>query len=419
MKKRVVIYGINYAPEIAGVGRYTGEIGAYLASQGHDVCAITAPPHYPGWRLQQNSRVLSWRAEELDGVRVYRCPLYLTAKMHGLRRLLAPLSFALSSAPVAFAQILKRRPDVVIVVEPTLFVAPVAVLAARLVGARTILHVQDLEVEAAFAMGHLRADGPLKRLASWFDRKATAAFDQVVTISNRMAEKIVRKGVDPSKLTIVRNWVDVEAVRPMPTAMGYRQELGIPTDKFVALYSGNIGAKQGVRVVLEAARELADRSDILVVIAGQGPMRAEVAAQAAILPNLQVLDFQPESRFSEFLSIADAHLLPQEKDAADLLLPSKLGGMLASGRPVIVTADAQTELAEFLGDTCVFSPPGDAQALARSLESLQRGHPVVHQEPRRIQLAQALAKSTLIRAFTEAVLPPSPTNRTTSALAAA
>lgn len=338
----VLIYGINYAPEIAGVGRYTGEIGAHLVARGHAVTVVTAPPHYPGWRPLAGYSAARWSFEAVEGAKVYRCPLYLDARMKGVKRLLAPLSFALSSAPAAFWQILRRRPKVVLIVEPTLFVAPIGLMAARLTGARTVLHVQDLEVEAAFAVGHLGAGGALARVAMAFDRAMARRFDRVVTISNRMAEKIVAKGVAPERVRVVRNWVDVDKIRPLSAPSPYRTELGIGEDAFVALYSGNIGAKQGVRLLIEAAERLERDPRIVFVVAGEGPMKPAVAEAAARLPNLKVLPFQPEARFSEFLSLADLHLLPQEREAADLLLPSKLGGMLASGRRIVATADPGT-----------------------------------------------------------------------------
>ncbi len=419
MRKRVLIYGINYAPELAGVGRYSGEIGAHMAAEGHDVVVVTAPPHYPGWRVQPGYRN-SWSYEQLAGAAVYRCPLYLSDQMGGIRRLLAPLSFALFSAPVALWQGLRRRPEVIIAVEPTLFAAPVALLVARLVGARIVLHVQDLEVEAAFAVGHLGGGGPLAELAGVFDRTMTRGFDRIITISNKMAQKIEAKGVPGEKITIVRNWVDLEQVRPDLDASSYRRCLGISPDTFVALYSGNLGAKQGVRLLWEAAQRLKHRKDILFLVAGDGPMRRDLERAAAELPNLKLVGFQPEARFGEFLSVADVHLLPQEREAADLLLPSKLGGMLASGKPAIVTADPGTELADFLDGSCELTPPGDSNALASAITRAADGPSDPGRRAHRLRLADQLAKSSGIKAFTHSALfLPSPGAPTAARLEAA
>lgn len=402
--KRVVIYGMNYAPEIAGVGRYTGEIGEHFAACGHDVTVITTPPHYPGWRAQEGHTAKRWTSEVVAGARVYRCPLYLHEDMGGIRRMLAPLSFALASAPVALWQIIRRRPDVVLAVEPTLFVAPMALLGARLIGAKAVLHIQDLEVEAAFAMKHLGGGGRLAKLAAAFDRAMTRGFDRVITISNRMAEKVVAKGVPAEKVQVIRNWVDVGQIRPDIDASAYRRELGLSRSDFVALYAGNLGAKQGVGLLIAAAKALAGQQDIVFVIAGDGPMRRELEAAAVELPNVRLLPFQAEDRFGEFLRIADLHVLPQERDAADLLLPSKLGGMLASGRRILVTADAGTELATFLGNSCYFTPPGDAEALASEITRIAREPASPAKEAERLSRARALSKERGINEFEAAAL---------------
>ncbi|HUZ13467.1 MAG TPA: WcaI family glycosyltransferase [Caulobacteraceae bacterium] len=407
MRRRILVYGMNYAPEIAGVGRYTGEIGEHLAGLGHEVCVITTAPHYPGWRALGPGSPSRWRRESLAGAEVYRCPVWLHVQMRGLRRLIAPLSFALSSAPVAFWQILTRRPEVVIAVEPTLLVAPAALLFGRLVGARLVLHVQDLEVDAAFAVGHLKGGGWVQRLAEAFERRALAGFERVITISHRMGERLAAKGVRCDRIAVVRNWVDLDAIRP--TAGGraaYRAELGLAEDAFVVLYAGAIGAKQGVRLLLDTARELGTRRDIVFVVAGEGPMKPDLEAAACTLPNLRVLGFQPQPRFGDFLAAADLHLLLQERAAADLVLPSKLGAMLASGRPIVVTADADTELAEFLGASCAFTPPGDAPALARTIARLAAVPACPRQSAERLARARLLDKQAAIAEFATGALGP-------------
>ncbi|MGH6971547.1 MAG: WcaI family glycosyltransferase, partial [Caulobacteraceae bacterium] len=387
-RRGVLVYGMNYAPEVTGVGRYTGEIGEELAAAGWDVCVVTTPPHYPSWSAKPASSARRWRRETLSGALVYRCPVWLHRKMWGVRRLIAPASFALSSAPVAAWQILKRRPGLVIVVEPTLLVAPAALLFGKLVGARVVLHAQDLEVDAAFAVGHLRG-GMAWRLAAAFERLTVARFDRVVTISRRMAERIAAKGVRAERIVVVRNWVDLGQIQAKTGASAYRAELGLAEDAFVALYSGALGAKQGLKLLLEAARRLSERPDVVFVVAGEGPMRPELEKAAAGLTNLKVLDLQPAERFGEFLALADAHLLLQERGAADLVLPSKLGGMLASGRPIVVTGEAGTELAEFLAGACAFIPPGDPAALAAAVATMASERPRDLARKRRLALARS------------------------------
>jgi colanic acid biosynthesis glycosyl transferase WcaI len=371
---RIVLYGMNYAPELLGVGRFSGELGAYLARLGCGVTAITSPPHYPSWSTSLPHRAGRYGRETIGGVEVVRCPIWLRKGMRGLSRLLAPASFALSSLPVAFWQIGRHRPDVVLVVEPTLLVAPAALVAATLFGAKTVLHVQDLEVDAAFAVGHLRGAGWLN-LMRRVERFLISRFDAVVTISHQMQRKLEEKGVEPRRLSLVRNWVDLEKIRPTDGPNPFRNELGVPETTLVALYAGSVGAKQGLDVMLDAAARLAAETGILFVIAGDGPAKDGLAARYGHLRNVRFLPMQPEDRLGALMNFADLHVLPQSCGAADLVLPSKLGGMLASGRNLLVTADDNTELHDFLNGAAVLVPSGDSEAMAREIARLARDRP--------------------------------------------
>ena len=364
-RPRVLIYSINYAPEPIGVGRYTSEFGSYLVGQSTDVEVITAVPHYPGWSVR-DSYSNRYLVEEVFGARVIRCPLLLRSKMGGIWRLLAPLSFAFTSAPVAIWRILTRCPDVVLCVEPTLFCAPAALFASKLVGARTVLHVQDLEIDAAFAVGHLRG-GLFEKVAGWFERAMLRRFDAVVTISNRMREGLQAKGIATERLSVVRNWVDLGKIKPLFGRSGFRDELELADDDFVILYSGNIGPKQALHLLLEVAVHLAEYKKLVFIVAGEGPEKQRLMQTYGYLANVRFLALQPEERLCELLNLADAHVLPQRAGTADLVLPSKLGGMLASGKPSIVMADRNTELWEFLGDCAILISSGDIASLERAI----------------------------------------------------
>ncbi len=400
----ILIYTMNYAPEAVGAGRVTAEIGAYLEAEGHDVTVVTTPPHYPEWRLRPPERPYRWRKERWGRQTIYRCPLRLSQTMSGVNRLLAPLSFAINSAPVVAWRILRRQPEAVLCVEPTLLAAPVALLAAKLVGARTVLHVQDLEVDAAYAVGHLTKLSWLKPLAYGFERTVLRRFDELVTISSSMAARLATKGVVRERIALVRNGVDLARIRPLAHPSPYRRELGIADGERVVLYSGSLTAKADFGAVLGAVEALAARRDVKFVIAGAGPLKSAIEAKAATLPNLISLPLQPESRMAEFLALADLHLLPQAAGTADLVLPSKLGAMLASGRAILATAERRSEIGAFLGDAASLTPPGDAAALARAIvEALDGEAATAAQVARRLALAARLSKRDSLRAM-EALL---------------
>lgn len=365
MRKRLLIHGINFFPEFIGVGKYTGELAFFLASRGHDVEVVTAPPHYPGWAVRRPHRWWRYSNETVRGVVVRRCPIVAKNAGAGLWRLIAPVSFAVCAAPVVFWRILRTRPHAVLCIEPTLFSAPAALLAAKLIRARCVLHVQDLEIDAAFAVGPLRARG-LQRACLAVERMLLRRFDRIVTISAQMRAALIAKGADARRVEIVRNWVDLKAVsvQPQRACNRFRYELELKPADRVALYAGHLGAKQALTVLLDAARHLERHRDVVVVIAGAGPERDRLIEAAAGSPNVKFLPLQPPERFNDLLALADVHVLPQHRAAADLVLPSKLGPMLASGRPIAVTADAGTELADMLSDIAFVVPAGEGKLLA-------------------------------------------------------
>jgi colanic acid biosynthesis glycosyl transferase WcaI len=364
---RVLIHGINYAPELIGVGRYTRDFAEYLAEHGCAVEVITAVPHYPGWWVRPPFSNFRYWIETTNGVRIIRCPLLLHRSGRGLWRLLIPLSFAVAAAPVVLWRILRSRPQIVLIVEPTLLSAPSAILAAKIVGARRVLHVHDLEVEAAFAVGHL-SNGVLRRLAEALDRFLIRRFHVIVTLSDRMRDSIVKKRPKAARVEVIRNWVDMRNIRPVKGSNSFRQELGLKEDDFVVLYAGQIGPKQSLHLVFEAVEQVGTDSRIHFVVAGEGALKTEFEQRYGGRPNVHFLPLQPEERLNELLNLANLHVLPQHRGASDLVPPSKLGGMLlATERPVLVTADQDTELYYLLKDVAILVPSGDAAALARGI----------------------------------------------------
>ena len=131
-RKRILVAAINYAPELIGCGKYTTELCEFLASRGHEVTVVTAPPHYPGWRVLPPYKSWAYAAEQINGVRVIRCPLLAKGGGRGPWRLIGPISFGVSAVPVLIWRILRDRPDAVFCIEPTLFSAPIALLFSRL-----------------------------------------------------------------------------------------------------------------------------------------------------------------------------------------------------------------------------------------------------------------------------------------------
>lgn len=367
---KILLYGVNFAPEPTGIGKYTGEMAAWLAAAGHEVRVVTAPPYYPAWKVGQGHSARAYRREQWQGVSVWRCPIWVPAQPGGAKRVLHLLSFAASSLPVMLRQVF-WRPDVVWTAAPAFACTPGALLAARLSGAPAWLHVQDYEVDVAFDMGLLRGK-LLRTLVTGTERWLLRRFDVVSSISRRMLKRAAEKGVAPARINFFPNWVDIAAITPQPVGQSpYRAELGIAPEAVVALFSGTLGAKQGLHLLPEAARALAQRAPQLVfVICGDGVTKPALEAACAGLPNVRLLPLQPKERLNDLLAAADIHLLPQDAGVADLVMPSKLTAMLSSGRPVVTTAHPGTELAEVVGRCGLVAAPGDPTAFFTALATL-------------------------------------------------
>ncbi len=394
---RVLLYALNHAPEPIGVGKYMGEVAEWLAARGHEVRVITAPPYYPTWRVAEGYSGLRYSRELRDGCTVFRCPLWVPRRTSAANRILHLLSFALSSLPVALWQGLVWRPAAVMAVEPPFFCAPAAWAAARLGKAKAWLHVQDFELDIAFELGIFHSKA-FRALVEGFERLVLRHFDAVSSISRRMCAHLEDKSVAKSRIVLFENWVDTAAVYPLDAPSPMRAELGIAPDAVVALYAGNMGEKQGLETILDAARSLTARQDIQVVLSGDGAASARYRALAHGQPNVRFLGLQPEGRFNDLLNLADIHLLPQRVDAADLVMPSKLAGMLGSGRAVIAGAVPGTEIAEALEGCGVLVPPGDAQAMAAAIERL------ADDPDRRRALGQAAREAAIARWDKQAIL---------------
>jgi colanic acid biosynthesis glycosyl transferase WcaI len=365
---KILLYTANFAPEPTGIGKYSGEMAAWLVSQGHQVRVVAAPPYYPSWKVSKGYAWPPYQRENWQGVHVWRAPLWVPAHPSGLARLLHLLTFVVSSLPIMLWQIL-WRPNIVMTVAPALMCAPTGWLVARLSGGKAWLHIQDFEVDVAFEM-NLLTGKLLKRLVHGFERFLLGRFDKVSTISNRMLDKLKHKGLTDNCLELFPNWVDISKVFPLSEPSSYREELNIKPDVKVVLFSGTLGNKQGLMVIPKVAQRLSHRQDVVFVICGDGVLKPQLKKACKALSNVRFIPLQPFNRLGQILGLADIHLLPQSPEATDLVLPSKLSGMLASGIPIIATCKSDTEIASVVTQCGIVVPPEDDTALAIALEQL-------------------------------------------------
>jgi colanic acid biosynthesis glycosyl transferase WcaI len=343
-KMKVLLNSLNYAPELTGIGKYNDEMCQAFVKNGIDVTAIIAPPYYPEWQVSPGYRKFWYQKSKVHGVKLIRCPLYVPNDVTTIKRFIHLCSFAFTAALAIITQLF-NRPNIVMLVQPTLFCAPFALIFAKLIGAKTIMHIQDFEVDAMFGLGMAR-EGKIKNVAKWLESWLLKRFDAISTISYSMIEITKAKGVDERKIIYFPNWSDIEFVTPNSDGSALKKEWGFKASDTVILYAGNIGHKQGLEMVLEAAQYYREQTNIKFLLVGAGSYAATLKDLAVRqeLNNVFFKPLQPWANVPQMLALADIHLVVQKKGAADAVLPSKLTNILSAGGHALVTAERHTEL---------------------------------------------------------------------------
>lgn len=367
---RILLYSISYTPEIAGSGRYNGELTEWLAKRGHQVDVITAHPYYPEWQVRNEYKKKYWLVEKKGNLTVYRSPLYVPKQVTGKTRIIHELSFVLSSV-VHWTKLFFTKYDAIIGVCPPFHIGLFPYLVSRLKSVPFLFHVQDLQVDAARELGLIKNERILGFLDS-MERFILVNADKVSSISEGMKRNIIRKGVQAENYFMLPNWVDIKLIKPIPISESLKYELGFQSTDKIALYSGNIGEKQGLEILPEVARFLQDQPDIKIVIFGEGAARSRLEQLIKTHSLNNIFLYPPIENFEDLpkvLAMADVHLVVQRKAASDLVMPSKLVTILSVGGASIVSADAGTSLSDViieneLGWTI---EPENAQVLANAI----------------------------------------------------
>jgi colanic acid biosynthesis glycosyl transferase WcaI len=398
---KLLLYSINYAPELTGIGKYNAEMCEWFVKNGHQVRVVTAQPYYPEWKVFPGYKAWRYSRETVNGVHVTRCPLWVPKHPGALKRALHLWSYACSSVFGLLKQ-LRFKPDVVFFIEPTFFCFPGALMMSKLSAAKPVLHIQDFEIEVAFSLGMMKCNFLQKLLLkfeSWVFRKCCI----VSTITPIMRQKLLEKSVPEEKAVLFPNWADTDNIKPLPYVSPLRAQLNIKADKIVALYSGNMGEKQGLEIIIELANQLVEDTSLVFVMCGAGSYldNLKKRAQDYKLNNILWLDLQPLDKLNNLLNLADIHLLPQRADVKDQVMPSKLLGMLASGRPILATAFPNTQLynvVKLTGMTCL---PNDLQELAKNLKELAGSQDLRAQlgYQARMYAEQNFSKEVILKAY--------------------
>lgn len=367
---KLLVYGINYYPEIIGTGKYNTEMCEWFASMGHSVDVITALPYYPQWEVYPEYKNKKWHKEIINGVNVNRAPLYVPAKVTGKTRVMHELSFGLSTLyywiPIFF-----RRYDVVIGVCPPFQTGLYPYLYSICKNKIFIYHIQDLQVDTAKNLRMLNNRGLLYilgKIENYLLRKSTL----ISTISEGMRNNIIAKGINKDAILLFPNWVDTEFIRPLNREESLRKEWGFQDDDRIVMYSGNIGVKQGLDIVINVANRFRNSKKLYFILVGEGAGKDKLVELAGRnkLKNVRFYPVQPNEELPQLLASADIHLIIQRRLASDLVMPSKLTGILSSGGAAIITAEKGSALYEVINinNIGILIEPDDEESLYRAVK---------------------------------------------------
>ncbi len=372
-----------FPPEELSMALLVHELAHATAARGHEVHVLTG---YPNWPVGKPMPPYSaWRRtrEQLGGVTVHRVPFLASPNGPLWRRLLDFKSFEFS------VRILGRslaRPDLIHVHVPPNEDALAAAALARHFDCPFVLHVQDVQPDGAIEIGSLRnplAIGVLRRQESSLYERAA----HVVTLGNALRGRILEKGVAATKVSVLPNWIDAQALAPMDRMNPLRAEWGIPEDRFVALYAGTFGRVHGTSQLLDAAERLRTDAQVMFLLVGQGHdfEQNRKLVQSRDLQNVIVKEFVPRARLSELQAIADVSLVTLRRGLGSISVPSKVLGYMAAGRPVIGLVDSGSDTATLLRDAgCgIVLDPGDVVGLVRELRALAGDPSLAHERGRR------------------------------------
>jgi len=368
---RILLIVNQFPPDVNSTGQLMAELAARWVEWGHEVSVVTSLPHYQDFRIEAAYRSKLYQRDPVGGLEVFRLWVYAPGKKSMLNRLISYLSFAAGATLIGWLR--RDSWDVILCANGGFFTG----IAAWLIGASKaipfIYNVQDLYPEVPVAAGQLRnrhAIEILRRIEAFMYRKAR----RVSVISTAMRDNLLGKNLAPEKITVISNFVDCEFIRPMARANEFSQVHGLD-NKFVVMHAGNLGYVYDFDSFLRAAKALEQERDIVFLIVGEGVAKAalERRAQKLRLSNVLFLPFQPRQQLPWLRATADIQVSLYKSGAARHSMPSKIYEIMASGRPLLASAERHSAVWQLVQDTgcgiCV--EPENAEQLTAAIRRLR------------------------------------------------
>lgn len=367
----IVVLCPHFAPDTAPTGAVMTRIVEEFVAAGEQVHVVTALPWYRSHAIDDGWGGRLVRRETTAWGTITRVhPFPGKSKSNLVRRALGFAAFsAVSGVRTLCAGGIRRRPSAVIAMSPPLTLGLTGWLAARLRRCPMIFNIQDVFPDAAVETGAI-TNSRVIAMARWLERISYARADAVVVLSDDLRRNVASKvhTRDTSKVRVIPNFVDADAIRPADRMTSLRRDLGID-DRLVVMYAGNVGFSQSLGLLLDAARAL---PDVAFVVNGDGSARAQLEAEARGLDNVIFSGYQPQERVPEVLATADVHVVPLRRGLGSVSVPSKTYSILAAGRCVVAAIDEGTEVTRIIANSGagVAVPPDDPELFVDALRKV-------------------------------------------------
>lgn len=369
---RILLPIIQFPPDVNPTGVLMAQLCEGLADYGHEVSVITAFPHYENFRVWDEFRGKLAQREVFRGMHVLRLYVYAPGKKSMVNRLMSYLTYnALATAAGAFS---RRRWDVILCPNGSFFSGISSWVMQQIKRAPFIYNVQDVYPDVPVRAGQLRNPYAISTLSSvekFMYRKAA----HVTVITEAMADNLRAKGVSEKKMSVIPNFVDTDFIRPLPKDNPFSRRYGLQ-NKFVVTHAGSLGYVYDLETLLDAAQLLIDEPEIVFLIVGHGVAKESLQARARAmeLPNVRFMPFQPREDLPYLRAASDVQVALYKSGAANDSFPSKIYEIMASGRPLLASADAGSSVAQAAEQTqCgVCLKPGDPAGLAEAIRQFYR-----------------------------------------------
>ncbi|MDW3217964.1 MAG: glycosyltransferase family 4 protein [Acidimicrobiales bacterium] len=367
---RILVVCPHFEPDVAPTGVVITEIVHQLAAAGHELDVVTSLPWYESHAIEDGWGGRPVRRESTAWGRITRVHPFPTDKTSIPARAAGFAGFTVLATIVAVLR--RRRPDVVLAMSPPLTLGLTGWVAARLRRVPYVFNIQDVFPDVAVEVGAI-TNPRLIRFLRWLERFTYRRADAVTVLSDDLRANVEEKlaGRGGTEVRVIPNFVDTDRITPGPRENGYRDEFGLG-DRTVVMYAGNLGFSQPLELMVEAARSLQERDDLVFVVNGGGSTRPALEAAARGLTNIRFVDFQPAERLPEVLAAADIHVIALRSGLGRSSVPSKMYSILAAGRPVLASIDAGTEVQRVIDATGAGTtvPPDDAAAFRQGVLDL-------------------------------------------------